>query len=422
MNAFHNTVALLLKFAGTVTGNHVQNKTILSKQLLVLWYRELLFYFFILHKNKKNILPFGRETKFEIKFTRGVVVYMVKRLLLLLFLPVLVLSVGFVPKIVLANTQKVPYVFPSVESFAETIEVNGEIIEGQKREIYISVPVYAEKVTISVGDMVQQGQVVAIINQEVTKAVAASSVTVPKISSEVSGDAIAALAEQYGIPVDFAAQYVPKETAPASAAKGDVEQIPREIIAPITGVVTQSSLQENVMTSMENPLITISSIEHFKAKMEVPEEKIQQVKIGDSVIVSSSSFSAACRGKISKIYPTAQTNPFAASKTVTVEADIQTGVSQLKPGFSVNGSIYVGENEELLTIPYEAVGQDSNQQEYVYVYSKGRPVRKNITTGKELLHTVEVTKGLGITDIVLLEPENIQPNLMVRLKGEYHVS
>lgn len=82
----------------------------------------------------------------------------------------------------------------------------------------------------------------------------------------------------------------------------------------------------------------------------------------------------------------------------------------------------MGENEELLTIPYEAVGQDSNQQEYVYVYSKGRPVRKNITTGKELLHTVEVTKGLGITDIVLLEPENIQPNLMVRLKGEYHVS
>ena len=49
-------------------------------------------------------------------------------------------------------------------------------------------------------------------------------------------------------------------------------------------------------------------------------------------------------------------------------------------------------------------------------------MRKNITTGKELLHTVEVTKGLGITDIVLLEPENIQPNLMVRLKGEYHVS
>lgn len=343
---------------------------------------------------------------------------MVKRLLALFILPAAVFSIGVIPSIILSKVKETKYVFPQIEYFSETVEANGEIVAEEMQEVYLSTPVFANRVSVSVGDAVLKGQLLATIDQEVTKAVAASGVSVPK-AAVPSEEAIADLAEQYGIPVGIVAQYIPKEETQVQIQAEKV-QIPKEIEAPISGVVTQVGLQQNALSSSGVPLVTIANMEKFKAKLQVLEEDIQKVALGDSVVISSPAFSANCRGVISKIYPVVQSEGVSSEKTVAVEVEITTGASQLKPGFTANGTIFIGNSRELITIPYEAISQDSSHQEYVYVYEQGKAVRRNISTGQELLYTVEVTSGLTTADIVLMNPEEIPSGAAVCLRGEYY--
>ena len=55
----------------------------------------------------------------------------------------------------------------------------------------------------------------------------------------------------------------------------------------------------------------------------------------------------------------------------------------------------------MLTVPYEAVGQDENNEEYVYVADGARVERRTVKTGMELLEGVEVVEGLSPNDILL---------------------
>ena len=61
----------------------------------------------------------------------------------------------------------------------------------------------------------------------------------------------------------------------------------------------------------------------------------------------------------------------------------------------------------VLIAPYEAVREDENFLEYVYVLSGNTAQRRYITTGEEYDNGFETVRGLDSGEIIIIEPDEL---------------
>ncbi|MEG2038524.1 MAG: biotin/lipoyl-binding protein, partial [Oscillospiraceae bacterium] len=89
----------------------------------------------------------------------------------------LVYSISFIPQIILNDIPKTEYVRPVSMDYQEKVVASGYITSSAMREAYISSPLIASELRFSVGDTVQKGDVIAVIDTEQTKAALQNSIT-----------------------------------------------------------------------------------------------------------------------------------------------------------------------------------------------------------------------------------------------------
>ena len=138
----------------------------------------------------------------------------------------------------------------------------------------------------------------------------------------------------------------------------------------------------------------------------VGESYISDVKVGDPAVITGTGFPGReYTGHVRKIAPVARklTGGTAQETVVDVEIAIDDPDNDLKAGFTARAEIVTDTRRTMLTVPYEAVRQDENNVEYVYLAEGSRAVRRDIQTGVELLEGVEVTEGLGPADVLLAD-------------------
>ena len=93
------------------------------------------------------------------------------------------------------------------------------------------------------------------------------------------------------------------------------------------------------------------------------------------------------------------------------------GDDYLQDGMTVSATLTVSSPQELLTVPYEAIGQDA-RGEYVWTVARGRTVRTSVTTGVELECAVAVTAGLRPGVPVIADAQRIsRAGQLVRLSA-----
>ena len=80
---------------------------------------------------------------------------------------------------------------------------------------------------------------------------------------------------------------------------------------------------------------------------------------------------------------------------VDVLATVEEDFDVLRPGYSVRAEIPWGQEETLRLLPYEAILQDADGVEYVYVYREGKVQRRDVKTGVELSTSTAITYGVG---------------------------
>jgi multidrug efflux pump subunit AcrA (membrane-fusion protein) len=112
-------------------------------------------------------------------------------------------------------------------------------------------------------------------------------------------------------------------------------------------------------------------------------------------------------GIVTRIMPVAkQISSITGDSSSYVDAIvyIKSKNTDLKPGYSAHLWIFTSKRTGALAIPYEAVTQDENNRETVFVYADGRAYKRYIQTGFELDDMVEVSLGLSPGETVLLSP------------------
>ncbi len=302
-----------------------------------------------------------------------------KRRAFVLFLPVYILIFGLilagvVPEIIRALTPDVRTTRPVAASYTPYITFEGKAEYKSLDNISLSYPVVIKELKVYPGERVDAGQTVAIIDKEKT---------------------ISALAEIYGT---------------AGLDTGEVSRLiasmPKNIDTPYSGVVI-SVAEKGEIIPQNGSIAGIGTADTLVIKAMVSERDIDKVEIGKTAEITAEATNTLYKGKVTYISDIARTVINAGGEETVVDVIIELDNAKgLKSGFSVQGKINIGTSSSLMTLPYTAVCQD-DKGEYVYVFSKGVAVRKDITTGIELSDCTEV-KGISYNDEVILNPENLK--------------
>lgn len=337
------------------------------------------------------------------------------------------------PRMVQSSIPSSYYITPSRTTYENLVSCSGMVQSAHVRSVYVESPVVPDAVFVEVGQRVEQGQLLATLDAEKTGRLASLGslqTMAPEtllLQQNVSVD-WASLAAAYGMTASVsgggqyaqqlegilqdAAGIVPDRFSAVDAVSG--------IYAPISGVVTDVALYENIPALSGRSVVTISDDTQYKVTAAVPEADIAKIVPGDRATVRGVAFaSSVYYGSVVKIAPTARKMLGTSAETVVdVEILLDSADENLRPGYSAKVEIAGAESYELLTVPYEAIRQDENNDEYVYVYEDGRIKKAHILTGRELTNEVQVLGGISGDSIVVYNPSDvIREGAMVHLKG-----
>lgn len=304
--------------------------------------------------------------------------------LLLLTLPVILLALSL-PNLAEKALPQAEVIRMATDTYSETISATGKIEEVVKSEIGCKFPIVPKEVYAEVGDQVEIGEVLATVDLEKTKQ---GILSMGMMKEYLSEDVVTVLS---GLNLDLEVL---------------LSQIPTEIVADSSGTLSSFEMVKGVLSYPGDVLAVISNLDGIQAKLSVPEEYAEKLAVNQPVELKASAIKGKkYTGVVKTVFPTAHDTLVGTSSQTVVNlyVKLDSQETELKAGYSVTGKIDVGGKHRVATLPYEAVNQDDDGQEFVYCYQSGKAVRKDVTTGAELSDALEITGGLSPDDFVIRE-------------------
>ncbi len=177
--------------------------------------------------------------------------------------------------------------------------------------------------------------------------------------------------------------------------KKDIEKT--VIKTPIAGTVTTVNAKAGEVLPENGILLTVEDLDNKIVKAFVSENEINRIALGQKVKITGNAIKGQTyTGKVSYIAPGTIRQDNSKNVKVEVKITLDEKVEALRPGFNVNLEINTASRENVLMVPYEAIGTEPNGKKFVNVISgkEGKDVKKvYIKTGVEGDIAVEVIDG-----------------------------
>ena len=304
--------------------------------------------------------------------------------MLFTFTSILIAGMLIVKQLVVQSVTAVSVYEVQAKQIEDTITCTGSIQAADCQDVYVDIPCVAGKVNVKAGDDVEKGDLLFTVDVEATKEVLAS---VSNISSSLIS-----------------------------------KQINQKVTAPVSGKVSTINVAEGEAIDSDTPCAVISSSDTLQVKVAIYEDSIKNVKVGQTAVVTGQAFqNDRYTGTVTYISSSARQKYSGTSSETVVDALITLTDSDdsVKPGLTAKTKIQIGTKSECIIVPYDYVMQDDDNQEYVFLYKKGRAVKCNVETGKEYYDGFEIVSGLSSGDLVIKNPDNIQKSgISVTLRSE----
>ncbi len=342
-----------------------------------------------------------------------------KKRLILLFAPIVFgFLLASLPAIVYQMVVPVNTVKPEAITYQKTLSYTGQVESVETREIYLETAAIPAEVFVEPGTYVQKGEVLAKIDTKLTKTVLAQGISsLEETQTEKEKKLLEQYGKAYGLTDEETAQVFHTESAASFVQRSDSEIfVPSEVVSPMNGIITQVHLFADTLYSPNKAAIVVNSAEGCKIVIQLKQNDVDAVQIGTKALVKGEGLNGKTyRASVQKIFPTAQKeyNGFTSETVIQTELLVEDWDEDLKSGYSVQVILMPEEPEEYFSLPYEAICQDENNLEYVWVVQNGKAVRRDIITGEELPEVIEIRSGLSFADNVILSPSEIKENQWV---------
>jgi RND family efflux transporter MFP subunit len=336
-----------------------------------------------------------------------------------------------IPEIVHDSIPSIYYVTPSVRIYENTVSCTGTLHPVNSRQVVLESAVIPREVFVQVGDRVNRGEVMATYQPASALNLAATlpAITVDSamLTTLLSAYGLTSFLNDAGLSGDELAEFLAHqgrgEQSTVAVAAADYTE---EIVSPISGVVTAVNITPYIPAGVGSAVFTVMDTRNYMVVAAVSESDIARISVGDMARIRGTAFPGAVyTGHVTKIYPTARRTLVGTSSETVVDVEIliKGADDRLRPGFSARVEIAGQNRYEIITVPYEAVRQDENNDEYVYIFEDGRLRKSLIITGRELINEVEVLDGVSPSCIVIFNPDSVdREGTMIHLRGRANVN
>ncbi|HEY8462930.1 MAG TPA: efflux RND transporter periplasmic adaptor subunit [Bacillota bacterium] len=172
--------------------------------------------------------------------------------------------------------------------------------------------------------------------------------------------------------------------------------------APISGTIATKDIKIGQYVSSSTTVATIVDLSSLLVETDVPEDKINQLHVGDQVEVSVKAVSnQPLAGKISAIAPAVNNTTL----NYPVKVRVPNQQNRLKSGMFATVKFNLNQAEQVLAIPIASLGEEDGRK-FVYTINKGIAAKKFIKTGISDSKMVQVTAGLSEEDQVVVKGVN----------------
>lgn len=298
----------------------------------------------------------------------------------------------------------------TVENVAEMIKLNGKIQanEDHQAKVYALVSGKIRSVNVALGDKVQKGQVLAVLQSSEVAGMsnditlAESNVAITKKNMETTKDLyqgnLATEKDYLTAQVEYNKALSELNRAKSVASITGGKNAVYELRAPLTGYVIEKNITANseVRQDNNNPLFSVADLSNVWVIANVYESDIDQIHTGDAVQVNTlANPNASYEGKIDKIYNVLDP----ATRTMKVRITMNNPGLELKPEMFVTVKVNAQPSAKMLAIPSQAIVLD-NSKNYVIVKEGGQLHVKEIQLIKRVDNKAYI-QGLNDSDQVV---------------------
>jgi RND family efflux transporter MFP subunit len=212
------------------------------------------------------------------------------------------------------------------------------------------------------------------------------------------------LKEQYEVQVAQARQnYAAVDVSRTSVANAQAalalarKSLSYAIIpAPIDGFVLERTADLGEYVSPQQKVATIVRTNPLRIRIDIPEQAIPEVKVGQSVSITTSAWpDKNFAGRVARIAP----NVSAQSRTLTVEAEIENSGNALKPGQFATVRMLQERAEPAVLVPSRSVVNEAGVSR-VYVIKDGHAEQRLVQTGQTDGDLIEIRSGVAADELV----------------------
>lgn len=305
----------------------------------------------------------------------------------------------FLPGMAVRTLPQVEVATPTVDLYTDTVNGSGLVEENDRRSVYFELPVLVGEVYVQPGDEVEEGQVVAKVNRSATKDCLLNAASVSAMLSNslpISQDTIKSVMSKLNLN---------------SLDDLSEDLLPEKVVAPAAGKITQLNLSKTNLSNPSDPVLVVELSPQKIARVNIPEQYASQIKSGQKAKLTGVGFGdVAYDATVLWSATTAKRIYEGTVPQTVIEVTLQfdDANADVKPNLTANAEIFVSNEQQTLMVPYEAVLQDKDNTEYVYILENGRAVRRDITTGVETEEGTGVTEGITGTDLIIQNPSAIE--------------
>lgn len=183
------------------------------------------------------------------------------------------------------------------------------------------------------------------------------------------------------------------------------------VFAPIDGFVAERTADIGEYVSPNAKIATIVRTNPLRVRIDIPEQAIPVVTVGQSVSVTTSAWpDRSFSGRIARISP----NVTPTSRTLTVEAEIENSSGALKPGQFATVRILQSRAQPAVLVPSRAVRGESGVNR-VFVIKDGHAEERLVQLGQTEGDLVEIKAGVaGDESVATSNVEQLSNGIAVR--------
>jgi len=289
------------------------------------------------------------------------------------------------------------------EAINKTINYTASLIPFEEIYLAPAAPGKIEKIYVEIGDRVSKGQIIATMDRANLES---ARINIANLETNFKR------LEELKKTNTIADQQYDEVKAAYESAKVSYQFLldNTELKSPFKGVISGKYFEngENFSGAPntragKSALVTIVQINKLKALIGISASYFPQITKGMKANISCDIYpNQTFEGKVYNIYPTIDE----ATKTFTVEVEINNPDLNLRPGMFATIQINLGEGKTILVPTIALIKQTGTNDMYLFVNKNNIAVKQTVITGRLFDDKTEILEGISEGDKIIIVGQN----------------